>query len=133
MHPLCRSHTHALFEGGIKCAVTTETTLVSHLSDRYRLTSSDSLMVEVDKVLDAQSVDVGIVSDTLRGKVPAEVGTVNANQCCKLGNGDIVLQIESRFLTMLLQQGADVLGQAKRHRHGGRLLGFTTGAIPRSQ
>ena len=91
MHPLCRSHTHALLEGSIKGTVTTETTLVSHLSDRYRLTSSDSLMVEVDKVLDAQSVDVGIVSDTLTGEMLAQIETVGSNSLSKLWEGNVVL------------------------------------------
>ena len=80
-------------------------------------------------MLDAQPVDIGIVSDTLRGKVLAEVRAVNANQCGKLGDGDVVLQIELRFLTMLLQQGADVPEQTKRH--GDWLQGFTTGVSPR--
>ena len=132
-HPLRCVHSHHFFEGDTECIVTTETTLVCQLLGGNRLVACGGLMVEIDKVLDAQTIDIAIVSDTLRGKVLAEVGTVNANQCCKLGNGDIVLQIESRFLTMLLQQGTDVLGQAKRHGHGGRLLGFTTGAIPCDQ
>ena len=59
-------------------------------------------MVEVNKVLDAQTVDVLIVSDALHGKVLAEVGAVDANQCGELGKRDIVLQIELRFLAILL-------------------------------
>ena len=41
-------------------------------------------MVEVNEVLDAQTVDVRIVRDSLLGKVLAEVGTVDANQCGEL-------------------------------------------------
>ena len=47
-------------------------------------------------MLDAQAIDVGIVGGILRGKVLAEVGAVNANQCGKLGNGDVVLQIAAQ-------------------------------------
>ena len=53
-------------------------------------------------MLDAQSVDVGIVSEPLHGKVLAEVGAVDANRCGELGKRDIVLQIELRFLAILL-------------------------------
>ena len=41
-------------------------------------------MVEVNEVLDAQTVDVRIISDSLQGKVLAEVGSVDANQCGEL-------------------------------------------------
>ena len=51
-------------------------------------------MVEVNEVLDAQTVDVRIVSDSLQGKVLAEVGTVDANRCGELGKRNVVLQIE---------------------------------------
>jgi hypothetical protein len=61
-------------------------------------------MVEVDKVLDAQSVDVGIVSDTLTGEMLAQIETVGSNSLSKLWEGDVVLQIELLFLAMLLQQ-----------------------------
>ena len=59
-------------------------------------------MVELNKMLDAQSVDVGIVSEPLHGKVLAEVGAVDANRCGELGKRDVVLQIELRFLAILL-------------------------------
>ena len=41
-------------------------------------------MVEVDEVLDAQTIDVGVVRDTLQGKMLAEVGTIDANLLGKL-------------------------------------------------
>ena len=103
MHPLCRSHTHALFEGGIKCAVTTETTLVSQLLDRYRLMGSNCIMVKLDKVLDAQSVDIDIISRALTGEMLTQIETVGSNNLSKLREGDVILQIESRLLAMLLQ------------------------------
>ena len=57
----------------------------------YRLIGCGRLMVEVNEVLDAQTVDVCIVSDTLHGKVLAKVGAVDANQCGQLGNRDVIL------------------------------------------
>ena len=113
-HPLRRVHSHYLLEGNAECIVTTETTLVGQLLGGYRLMGCGNLMVEIDKVLDAQSVDIGIVRDTLQGKVLAEVSTIDANLFGELGKGNVVLQIELRFLTILLQQWLDVLGQAKR-------------------
>jgi len=81
-------------------------------------------MVEVDEMLDAQAIDVCIVSNALRGKVLAEIGTIGANQLGNLGNGDVVLQIELRLLAKLLQQWSDVLcrhsGNGRAVRHGGR-------------
>ena len=75
-----------------------ETTLVGQLLDRYRLMSRDGLMVKVDKVLDTQTIDVGAISDTLRGKVFAEVYTIGANLLGELHSGNVVLQIKLRFL-----------------------------------
>ena len=73
---------------------------MGQLSDRYRLMSRDGLMVKVDKVLDTQAVDVDTISDTLRGKVFAEVYTIGANLHGELHSGNVVLQIELRFLAI---------------------------------
>ena len=51
-------------------------------------------MVELDKVLDTQTIDVGIVSHALTGEMLAQIETVGSNSLCKLGEGDVVLQIE---------------------------------------
>ena len=61
-------------------------------------------MVKLDKVLDAQSVDVGIVSHAMTGEILAQIETVCSNGLSKLGEGDVVLQIELLSLAMLLQQ-----------------------------
>ena len=91
LHPLRCSHSPDLFEGCIQCAVITETAVVGQLLGAYWLMSCDSLMVKVNEVLDAQTIDVSIVSDSLQSKVFAEVGTVDANQCGELGKRDVVL------------------------------------------
>ena len=80
-----------------------ETTLVGQLLDCYRLMGRDGLMVKADKVLDTQAVDVGTVSDTLRGEVFAEVHTIGANQLGELHSGNVMLQIELRFLAISFQ------------------------------
>ena len=65
-------------------------------------------MVELDEVLDTQTVDVGIVGGTLRGKVLTEIDTVGAHLFGELGSGYVVLQVELRFLAILLQQRSNV-------------------------
>ena len=65
-------------------------------------------------MLDAQAVDVGIVSDALGGKMPAKIGAIGANLLGELDNGNVVLQIELLFLAVLLQQHPDVVVDSGR-------------------
>ena len=60
-------------------------------------------------MLDAQSVDIGIVSHAPTGEILTQIETVGSDSLCKLGNGNVVLQIESRILAMLLQQWSDIV------------------------
>ena len=46
---------------------------------------SGGLVVEVDEILDAQAVNVGIVCDALQSEMLAEVGAVGTNMFGKLG------------------------------------------------
>ena len=71
--------------------------------------SSGCLAVKIEEVLDAQSVDIGIVSHASTGEILTQIETVGSDSLCKLGNGNVVLQIESRILAMLLQQWSDVI------------------------
>ena len=91
LHPFRCGHSHDLLEGCIECIVISETTLVGQLLRSYRLIGCGCLMVELNEVLDAQTVDVCIVCDTLLGKVLAKVGTVDANLFGELGKGNVVL------------------------------------------
>ena len=112
-HPLCCSHSHCLLEGGAECAITAEATLIGELLGYYRLMGSESFIVEFDEVLDAQTVDVGIVGNTLHGKVLTEIDTISTNQLGELGYGNVMLQIELRVLAMLLQQSLNVIVDGK--------------------
>ena len=94
-HPLCCGHSHALFKGCIKCAVTAETALVGKLLDCCRLMGCSRFIVKADEVFDAQIIDVCIISGTLHGKVLAEIYAVGANLLGKFRKGYVVLQIES--------------------------------------
>lgn len=74
-----------------------------------QLLGSDGLMgrygfvIEIDKVLDAQPVDVVIVCGALHGEVLAEIGAVGANKLGEFRNRNVVLQKKLRFLTVLFQ------------------------------
>ena len=46
---------------------------------------SDSLVVELDKVLDTQTIDIGIICHALTGEMLAQIETVGSNSLCKLG------------------------------------------------
>ena len=89
--PLRHSHSLHLLEGNAECIVTTKATLVGQLLCSYRLMGCGCLMVKTDEVLDAQTVDVGIVSHSLTGEMLAQIETVGANQVGKLGKSEVVL------------------------------------------
>ena len=110
VHPDGDSHPHSLFEDGTERAVAAETALVGKLFGYHRLAGGDCLMVELDEVLYAQAVDVGIVGAALHGKVLAEIDAVGAYQFGELRHRDVVLQVEPRLLAILLQQRADFVG-----------------------
>ena len=98
VHPGGNGRSHDLLEDGAECAVAAETALVGQLLGYHWLAGSDCLMVELDEVLDTQTVDVGIVGGTLRGKVLTEIDTVGVHLFGEFGSGNVVLQIKLRFL-----------------------------------
>ena len=53
-------------------------------------------------MLDAQVVDIGIVTHAQTGEILAQIETVGSNDLSKLGEGNVVSQIDSLFLAMLL-------------------------------
>ena len=114
MHPGGDGRSHDLLEDGAECAVAAVTALVGQLLGYHWLAGSDCLMVELDEVLDTQTVDVGIVGGTLRGKVLTEIDTVGAYQFGELGSGYVVLQVELRFLAILLQERSNVVTDGRR-------------------
>ena len=89
--PLRHSHSIHLLEGNAECIVTTKATLVGQFLSAYRLTVCYCLLVKTDEVLDAQTVDVGIVSNALTGEILAQIEAVGSNNLSKLGKGNVVL------------------------------------------
>ena len=108
-HPLRRSHSHDLLEGDTECIIITETTLKGQFLGGYRLMGSCCLMVFVDKMLNAQPVDVGIVGCALTGEILAEIQAVGSNLLNKLGKGEVVFLVELLFLAILLQHRLDII------------------------
>ena len=93
---------HALFEGEIEGAVTPVAAVVSQLLNGEVAVGSNCFTIEADKMIDAEIVDIGIISYSNTGEILAEIVTVGANGCCELLQGEVVLQVELRFYAMLL-------------------------------
>jgi hypothetical protein len=68
-----------------KSTVTAVATLLSQLLGTEVALFSNSLMIEVDKVMDAQIVDIGIIGHALTGEILAEIVTVGTNGLSELG------------------------------------------------
>ena len=102
MHPGGHILTHALLEGEREGTVATIATVVSQLLSGKRPLASDSLAIESDEMIDAQIVDIGIVSRALRREILTKIKTVGTNNLGKLEKGEVVLQIELRVNAMLL-------------------------------
>ena len=78
-------------------------TLKSQLLGDDRAMSSDSFVIKTDEMIDSQIVDIGIVIHALTGEILAEIKAVNTNLSGESGNINVMLQVEMRFLTILLQ------------------------------
>ena len=78
-HPLHDRLAHTLLESCSKSAIAPETALLSQLLSGEGTIGGDSLTIESDKVLDAQAVDIGIVSRVMLREVLAEVSTIGAD------------------------------------------------------
>ena len=53
-------------------------------------------------MIDAKIVDISIIIHALAGEILTEIVTVGTDSLGKLGNGQVVLQVESFVYTMLL-------------------------------
>ena len=73
--------------------------------------SGDGLMVQAYEVFYAQAVDVGIIGESLLGKVLAQIGTIRTDGLGELGEGEVVLQEEECVFAVLFQLRADDVGK----------------------
>ena len=123
VHPDCHGLPHALLEGEAEGAVAPVAAVVSQLFGGEGTLGSDSLTIETDEMINAQVVDIGIVCRFLTGEILAKIETVGTNGLCKLGDGQVVLQVELRVNTILLQQRSNVIGIRSHLSHEASLQG----------
>ena len=105
-HPGCDRLAHALLERKAEGAIAAITAVDGQLLGRERTLGSDCLAIEADEMIDAQTIDIGIVGGVLAREILAEIGAVGTYLLGKLGHGQVVQQVEVRSLAMLLQQEA---------------------------
>ena len=75
---------HALLEGIAESCVVAEAAILSQAPDGDVLLGSDGPTVEADEMVDAQTIDIGVVSSSLPGERLAEIETVCTNRFSEL-------------------------------------------------
>ena len=100
--PFSHYQPHALFEGGIEGAVTSVAAVFSQLLNGEVAVGSNGFTIEADEMIDAKIVDISIIIHALAGEILTEVEAVGTNNLGKLGNGQVVLQVELCVYAMLL-------------------------------
>ena len=85
-HPGRHGLSHALLEGETESAVTLETTLLSQLLGSEGTIGSYRLTIETDEMIDAQIVDISIVTYALTGEIAAEIETIKTKRLGQLEN-----------------------------------------------
>ena len=108
-HPGGYRLAYALLEGKAEGAVAAVTAFVGQLLGDDGLSGSGKRLVAADEMVDAQIIDIGIVSDALTGEILAEIVTVGANGLSQLLQGQVMLQVELRGDAVLFQQLFDLL------------------------
>lgn len=91
-----------LLESIAESAVTAETALLCQLLESKRLLRLNSLTIEVDEMVDTQTIDIGIISIALPCKIFTKIKTVRTNRLGKLVNGQVALQVEFHINAALL-------------------------------
>ena len=117
-HPRRDRLTHALLEGYGKSAITPETALLGQLLGSERAPGNGSLLVEAHKVLDAKTIDIGVISGVLTCKILAEIITIGSDGLAELTERDVLAQVELSSLAIVLQQLSDVVRNGNLGRTG---------------
>ena len=90
-HPDCYRLPHALLEGETEGAVTPIAAGIGQLLDNNGLLGSGGLVIESHKMVDAEVVDISIVSCVLMGEIQTDLGAVGTNSLGQLAKGQVVL------------------------------------------
>ena len=78
-HPCGHAQAHALREGTTEGPVAAEAALVCQFLSDDGLSGSGEFLIAFDEVVDAQIINIGIVSDALTREILAEIRAVGAN------------------------------------------------------
>ena len=98
-HPCRYSLPLELLKGNGEGTVTLETTLVGQLLGCNGLLCRQCITVKLFEMGDAQTVDVGIIANTLLGEVGAQISTVGTNSLTELCQCQVMEQIKFRYGT----------------------------------
>jgi hypothetical protein len=85
LHPGSHRLSRLALEGISKCIITAVTTLQCQLLGSDGTLGIDSLAIETDEMIDAQIVDIGIVSYAMTGEIVGKISAISANGFGKLG------------------------------------------------
>ena len=107
-HPCCHILAHALLESEAEGAVAMVAAFAGQLLDGECLPGGRDLLISADEVVNAQIVDIGIVSDALTCEIVAEIGTVGANRMSQLLKSQVVLQVKLCIYAVLSQHLLDL-------------------------
>ena len=120
-HPHCDALPHALPESTAEGAVAAETAFQGKLLGTDGLLGSNNFLIAADEVVDAQIVDIAVVSDALTREILAEIEAVRTDGLSQLLQREVVLQVELRTHAVLSQQLFD-LGKVDRSWRSQRLI-----------
>ena len=90
-HPSRYTLSRALLERKTEGAVTPVAAVAGQLLGSDGLPGRGGLAIETHKMVDAEVVNISIVSHTLAGEIVAEIETVGTNSLSQLGYGQVVL------------------------------------------
>ena len=106
-HPSLYSLSHALLEGEAEGAVAAVAAVAGELLGADDSPGVGSLLAECDEMIDAQRVDIVIVSRAMIREILAEIEAVGTNGLSQLRDGQVVLQVELRIDTVLGQRSGN--------------------------
>ena len=98
---------HALLEGEAEGAVAAVAAVAGELSGADDSPGIGSLLAECDEMIDAQRVDIVIVSRAMIREILAEIEAVGTYGLSQLRDGQVVLQVELRVDTVLGQRSGN--------------------------
>ena len=90
-HPGCHGLSHSLLEGKAEGAVAPIAAVAGQVLGCDGLPRFSRLAIETHKVLDTQTIDIGIIRDALLGKIGTQIGAVGTDGRGKLLQREVVL------------------------------------------